>query len=702
MQRPRRLQMHSCDACRRRKIRCDSVSKEPCSACVKAGVACRFAVGWRRRKRQQTPPPFADTPSITSHDINDDNLAPRSGRNQRVNDTSKTALSPSLEHHQQQRLHYIHESPLTLSDQAHAAPSSAASSAPAQAENLASIPNPSFPATEVTTSLALAQTSLFRFFREGISSSSYHWEVFDQTDRVRVVYVGTHISNMTHLIKLDRPASPTFLIYPYPQIHAPLAWKPESEGTSTSGNILCDVMSFPAKDIRDDFIEAFFTKIHPYFPVMDEAEFRTRYADPNNQPPLLLFHAVLLAGAHVSEHPRVIQARHVVKAVLFSRAKQVFDMRHENDRLHLVQAALLFTLHLQNGDTASANSWFWLGVACRIAIGLGMHRNILHDPPNPDRMPLADRRLWRRTWWTLFQAETMSALEHGRPPMIRLEDFDQDRLTMEDLIESDGAINTKIDLEYCVRNIELCYIALEVMSLSAPRSAARQHNFDVSTSNLTSRLASWMLKESNASDGKSLNDSFCGLNLRLHYNMVVIHLYRVITDRPMLSGGRQFEEAMKISTSAATTIISTLETIHAKKMMAQCHFPAVTALTAAAIQAAKELQRAVDDGNPMLAISEWHLLDRVCTVAQHLSEFWPNAEGVGKVFRSLFDKFTGVLNAGMQWNNNNHVDPVNGTELAGTDMNWADILGSSLWMHSGQGVQEGDEEWEASLFALAK
>ena len=128
--------------------------------------------------------------------------------------------------------------------------------------------------------------------------------------------------------------------------------------TQQSGlqDILQDVNSFPAKEIRDEFVNAFFEKINPYFPVVDESGFRARYADQDNQPPLLLLHTVLLVGAHVSSHPKAIKARHTVKAVLFRRAKCVFDMRHETDRLNLVQAALLFTWHLQNGDTASSNS----------------------------------------------------------------------------------------------------------------------------------------------------------------------------------------------------------------------------------------------------------------------------------------------------------------------------------------------------------
>jgi transcriptional regulatory protein AMDR len=61
----------------------------------------------------------------------------------------------------------------------------------------------------------------------------------------------------------------------------------------------------------------------------------------------LLLQSILLAGAHVSQHPKVVGSRSLVKMTLFRRAKALFDMHFENDRMHLVQSALLFTWHFE-------------------------------------------------------------------------------------------------------------------------------------------------------------------------------------------------------------------------------------------------------------------------------------------------------------------------------------------------------------------
>lgn len=465
--------------------------------------------------------------------------------------------------------------------------------------------------------------------------------MFDHEDQIRVVYVGTNISNMSHLIQLDK-ASPTFLVYPYPQIRPP-SLAPHSD----LHGVLPDVNPLPSKEIQDEFIHSFFTKINPHFPVVDEADFRARYDNQEKPPPLLLLYAVLLAGAHVSSDPRAIQSRHFVKTVLFRRAKAVFDMRHETDRVNLVQAAMLFTWYLQNGDTASSNSYFWLGVACRIAFGIGMHRNLLSDPTGPERMSWTHRRRWRRIWWTLFTAEVSSALEHGRPCMIRRDDFDQTPLTMEDFREVDGEINSRVDVEYCIRNAELCHIALEAITLSSP--GADLSSVEKHLPSLHARLVSWTLS-------MKTSTTFGALHLRLQYHVIVIYVCRIaVAD----------EESRQLGTGASTAIISLLETLEAKHLMSRCHFTAVTALTAAAIQIAKEVQRALATASKIVAINNLDLLGRVCVVSSHLSTHWPAAEGVRKVFQGLIDKFSEML----------------GTyeaELAPTAVSWIDILGD-MW-----------------------
>lgn len=545
---------------------------------------------------------------------------------------------------------------------------------------------------ELTTSLTLAQNSLYRFFKEGLSSPTSNWTTFNQIDQVRTAYVGTRISNLAHLIRLGSREPPGFIIYAYPEVHAqsPLS-SVQNPGVPTNNTIdrLRSIACFPSKDIRDDLVDSFFTKTHPYFPIVDEAKFREQYR--KNCVPVLLLHAVLLVGARTSHHQRVERSRQTVLAILFGRAKQVFDMRHENDRMHLVQAAMLFSWHLQDGDNSGANSWYWLGVACRIAFGLGMHRSGTRDPLTADRMPLGDRRIWRRIWWTLYQAESMAALEHGRPPMIRAGDFDQEPLCKEDFVETNGLLNTAVDFDYAVRKIELCEIALAITCLSAPGMGQLKNTLAQDIARLEKRLSHWALAlDVSASDA----DSFGAINLRLHYHTVVIHLARLSVDQGMSHKLDAHSAVHECGSGAAASILSTLEIMHSRGMMRQCDFTAVTALSSAAIQVSKDLQDAIQARKLSLAINERQMLNRIGNVAKHLSEFWPNAEGIRKVFASILDSFTEVLGTKDMPSTYQDADlqtsPSNDVQL---NMDWTEIMAFGS-------LAPGDIDWDGSLFDL--
>lgn len=51
----------------------------------------------------------------------------------------------------------------------------------------------------------LVRSGLSQFLSIGISSGA-SWEVFDQYERVRIAYIGTEISNLTHLVHLGNIA----------------------------------------------------------------------------------------------------------------------------------------------------------------------------------------------------------------------------------------------------------------------------------------------------------------------------------------------------------------------------------------------------------------------------------------------------------------------------------------------------------------
>ena len=361
-------------------------------------------------------------------------------------------------------------------------------------------PPPLVPTEADVADEKLAKTALTRFYHHSINAST--WTVFDESSNVRIAYVGTPASNLAALVNQEAKFSNSHaasLHFPFPSIRPVVPWKPAKSLLLVkwySTSFADDISALPAKDIRDDLVNSYFAQIHPGFPVVDESQFRTQYNDFNNPPPLLLLQAVLLVGAHVSSHVKVARSRSLVKMALFRRAKALFDLHYENDRMHLVQAALLFTWHCEGADDVSSNAYYWIGIACRIAFGLGMHRDLSHTAVN--QMPPADRRIYRRIFWTLFQVDTFASLNHGRPMIIDLEEVDQPSLVVDDFNESDQDSNRSVNVGFCIQNTALCKIIALVIKMFCPGSMRRFRTSPGSLSrtraNLDSKLAGWYLR----------------------------------------------------------------------------------------------------------------------------------------------------------------------------------------------------------------
>ena len=61
-----------------------------------------------------------------------------------------------------------------------------------------------------------------------------------------------------------------------------------------------------------------------------------------------------------------------------------------------------------------------------------MHRSV-----ESSQLSKADKRLWKRVWWTLFTRDRSVAVALGRPVHINLDDSDVEMLTEDDFIEDE-------------------------------------------------------------------------------------------------------------------------------------------------------------------------------------------------------------------------------------------------------------------------
>ncbi|KAI9826815.1 MAG: hypothetical protein M1832_005753 [Thelocarpon impressellum] len=191
-------------------------------------------------------------------------------------------------------------------------------------------------------------------------------------------------------------------------------------------------LAVPAIQLRNELLQAYLDYVHPYMPLLDWQQF-VRAVEGNGaegQTSLLLLQAVMFAGSPYVDMRSLRSAgfttRKAARKALFQKAKLLYDVDYEIDRITLVQSLLLMTYWYETPDDQK-DTWHWMGVAISLAYSIGLNRN-----PEGSNMNVARKQLWRRIWWSCFVRERLVALAMRRPTRIRAEDYDVPILTLSD------------------------------------------------------------------------------------------------------------------------------------------------------------------------------------------------------------------------------------------------------------------------------
>lgn len=489
--------------------------------------------------------------------------------------------------------------------------------------------------------------NLVNFFERGLLSAN--WQVFEANGQMRIVYIGVDTANINHLVRNNERIPGIYLHYPFPSARPGLPWKPIAPAQSVD-----ELGSLPPEEVRDALIDAYFQDIHPGFPIVDEESFRRQYSNPDDPPPLLVYQAVLLAAARICDDPQVASARSKITTTLFRRSKSLYDMRHENDRLHLVQAALLMAFHQENADTVGSNAYFWIGAAVRTSFGLGLHRR-----PASRHLPAVDSgvfRIYGKVWWMLLHTEVFLALDLGRPCMIRLEDFDIAELEEQHFKNLDGSEDYLVNRTFCTIAADLALLALEVSKLSAPRSGRGAEQRAV----VVNRLAALSVRL------PPLHD-FWSCQLRVNYNLLVLILHRT----------SEAVDAVRLCSTAASNILTTFETMVAQKTIRLAQMSSTTAVMAAAIQFDRDVNSSQGDSDLMRAVLAHSQLERLLVVSDRLSQVWPSVKAIRRLCMTFSSR------AQTQIRQQQHQKSPQEADVGQSDIIWEDFFGidwnSAVW-----------------------
>lgn len=458
------------------------------------------------------------------------------------------------------------------------------------------------------------------------------------TEAGRVAYLGES-SNLTLLVH-DRQGAADVVHYPLPEnVRGSRARLTELD------NVEIDILHqrgaflLPPRALCDELIESYFKWVHPIVPVINRNRFMRQYQDPKNPPSLLLLQAILLAGSRVCNNPQLMDANgSTTPAALtfYKRAKALYDASYEDDRVTIVQSLLLMGWYWEGPEDVTKNVFYWSRVATIVAQGSGMHRSV-----EGSQLSRADKRLWKRIWWTLFTRDRSVAVALGRPVNINLDDSDVEMLTEDDFIEDEDGRPTDyppdpVHIHFFMQYVKLCEIMGLVLSQQYSVAAkGRQRNaIDLTHSDMA--LADWLQNCPKVVYWEMPRHHFWSALLHSNYYTTLCLLHRA--HMPPGGGSSKFPEdaaypSRNIAFQAAAMITSIIENLSTHDELKYCPAFIVYSLFSALIMHVYQMRSPI----PSIQQVTQDRIRTCMTALKDVSKVWL----VGKMVYTLFEAILG-------------------------------------------------------------
>ncbi|KAI1125234.1 fungal-specific transcription factor domain-containing protein [Nemania abortiva] len=165
----------------------------------------------------------------------------------------------------------------------------------------------------------------------------------------------------------------------------------------------------PTRLITDTMIDAYFGQYHLSYPIIHEPTFRAQYSEviprPHGDCWLILAYMVATIGVWTT-------AKNFgnLDVELFAQARSVLSFNIlEVGNITLVQALTLISNYEQKRNKPNSG-YNYSGLAMRVAMGLGLHKEFQNWNISPLSMEIR-----RRTWWSLYVFEVGATITFSRP-----------------------------------------------------------------------------------------------------------------------------------------------------------------------------------------------------------------------------------------------------------------------------------------------
>lgn len=165
----------------------------------------------------------------------------------------------------------------------------------------------------------------------------------------------------------------------------------------------------PNRHIADMMIDAYFKLFHLNYPIIHEPTFRAQFSEviprPHEDSWLVLAYVVAAIGVWSSA-----KSADNLDLALFAQARSILSFNFlELGNLTLVQALTLTSNYQQKRDRPNS-AYNYLGLAVRMAMGLGLHKEFQGWNISPLNMEIR-----RRVWWSLCVFDCGATITFSRP-----------------------------------------------------------------------------------------------------------------------------------------------------------------------------------------------------------------------------------------------------------------------------------------------
>lgn len=185
---------------------------------------------------------------------------------------------------------------------------------------------------------------------------------------------------------------------------------PSRSHPSASAGFLLTPQPNPNRHIAESMIDAYFRLYHVSYPIIHEPTFRAQYSEviprPNGACWTVLAYVVAAIGVWTS----ATTSTDTLDMALFAQARSIlgFDFL-EVGNITLVQALTLASNYQQKRDKPNSG-YNYLGLAVRMAMGLGLHKEFQGWSITPLAMEIR-----RRVWWSLCVFDVGATITFSRP-----------------------------------------------------------------------------------------------------------------------------------------------------------------------------------------------------------------------------------------------------------------------------------------------